>query len=69
MNSEEYKAVGDEFVRGSIEGILLENLDNMAEALRQARPNDRSEKDRIYAMCITHLQEAAALFDRHVVRA
>lgn len=69
MNSEEYKAVGDEFVQGTVEGILLKKLDDLADMFRAAKPDDKSAKDRIYAMCITHLQEAAALFDRHVVRA
>lgn len=48
---------------------LLALLDRFIVVFRSSKPDDRSEKDRIYAMCITHLQEAAALFDRHVVRA
>lgn len=48
---------------------ILALMDRFSDRLKALKPNDRSEKDRIYAMCITHLQEAAALFDRHVVRA
>lgn len=53
----------------SREDILLKLMDDCVYALILAKPGNRSEKDRIYAMCITHVQEAAALFDRHVVRA
>lgn len=57
-----------------LEDILTEEqilalMDRFKNRLQTLKPNDRSEKDRIYAMCITKLQEAAALFDRHVVRA
>lgn len=67
--SEEYKKAGDEFVSGAVEEILLKKLDDLIDTFRAAKPDNRSDKDRIYAMCITHFQEAAGLFDRYVVRA
>lgn len=50
------------------EDILLKLMDDCKAALEMAKPNNRSEKDRIYVMCISKIQDAAALFDRHVVR-
>lgn len=52
-----------------LEKDLLLFIDSARFALERNRIADRSPKDRIYAMCITHLQEAGALFDRYVVRA
>lgn len=47
---------------------LLSAMDQIVVDLEYAKPLDKSEKARIYAMCRSDIQKAASLFDRHVVR-
>lgn len=47
--------------------VLAAIEDALADARRQ-KPNDRSEKDRAYAVTITELEKALAYFKTFVIR-
>lgn len=48
---------------------VLEALQLGLEALRQGKPNDRSEADRLYAVAITEQQKVIGFFKTWVVDA
>lgn len=43
-------------------------FDELLDQLRESRPNDRSPKDRAYAVSITMLEQAWAFFEKFVIR-
>lgn len=48
---------------------LLQTMEQLIVDFHHAKPNDRSDKDRIYAMVISDLQKVIGLFEKYVVRA
>jgi hypothetical protein len=42
-------------------------LKDALEALRKSKPKDRSEEDRVYAVCITEMEKLVAYFEHNVV--
>ena len=47
---------------------VLSALDDALQKMRAAKPTDRSERARAWAITITELEKAIAYFDRYVVR-
>lgn len=46
---------------------LRRNLDNFAIALREMKPNDRSELDRDFSICITEAEKLDAYFNWRIM--
>jgi hypothetical protein len=44
-------------------------LNSALEALKAQKPNDRSEADRYYAICITDLEKLIAVFRAYIEHA
>ena len=40
----------------------------MVEVLREEKPNDRSERDRYWAIVITEVEKARAVFEMYAVK-
>ncbi len=51
----------------SKEKQILEDLEVMLEALRSAKPEERSELSRAYAVVITEFEKVVAYFEKYVV--
>lgn len=49
------------------DSFLLMRLNNALKLAREMKPNDRSEKDRHFAIAITELEKVIAYFYRWVV--
>jgi hypothetical protein len=47
---------------------LSDEIKDVIEHMKAAKPNDRSEKDRRFAVTITELEKAYAHFETFVVR-
>ena len=46
---------------------ILEDLEILLEALRKAKPEERSELSRHYAVAITEFEKVVAYFEKYVV--
>lgn len=52
---------------GSVDQMCYEYIVGVLEVLKRFKPDDRSEKDRRYAILITKMEDVEALFYRHVL--
>lgn len=43
-------------------------LSRLLATMRQYKPNDRSERDRYWAICITDLEKVKAVFDAYILK-
>jgi len=48
--------------------MIAETLGEVLELMKEAKPNDRSEVDRYWAICVTDMEKLVAVFERYVAR-
>jgi hypothetical protein len=49
-------------VEPKVEGAVIDALRSALEKMRKEKPNDRSERDRYVAICITDLEKLLAVY-------
>lgn len=69
MTEEEPPELTDLELQKMADEMDIEVLDNLRKHFAERKQHESGDRARIFAMVHSHLQEAAALFDRHVVRA
>lgn len=54
--------------RAMMPTFIMEELEQVYQAMKSNKPNDRSEQDRCWAIAITDVQKLVAFFKVYVVK-
>lgn len=58
----------DDMLGTTNDNIVAKALEKALRDLRDGKPNDKSEKDRRYAVTITEMEKVLSYFDFYVIR-